>query len=137
MNLIRYKTKKLSRFQSGCHGNLITNNLVTRDMTDAFIFGCQPSYQGNKVRGWCLVFQRTSVPIMDLIWVKTEELLTYHFSCHGNLVTIATRYVVDAYCPVEPPCKIWTQYTLRQRSYKVKYIWLRLIDSRLINLLDS
>ena len=25
----------------------------------------------------------------------------YHCSCHGNLVTIATRYVVDAYRPIE------------------------------------
>ena len=24
MNSIRYETKKLSRFQSGCHGNLVT-----------------------------------------------------------------------------------------------------------------
>ena len=37
MNSIRYKTKKLSRLHSSCHGNLITNNLVTRDVTDAFI----------------------------------------------------------------------------------------------------
>ena len=61
--------------------------------------------------------------------VKTEELLTYHCSCHGNLVTIATWYVVDAYRPIEPPYEIWTQYALRQRSYKVKYILLGLIDS--------
>ena len=39
-----------------------------------------------------------------------------------NLVTIATRYVVDAYRPIEPPYKIWVQYALRQRSYRVKYI---------------
>ena len=35
--------------------------------------------------------------------LKIEELLTYHCSCHGNLVTIATKYVVDGYRPKEPP----------------------------------
>ena len=25
---------------------------------------------------------------------RTRELFRYHYSCHGNLVTIATRYVV-------------------------------------------
>ena len=36
---------------------------------------------------------------MDLIWLKTKELLTYHCGCHGNLFTIAMRYVADAYHP--------------------------------------
>ena len=36
---------------------------------------------------------------------------------HGNLVTIALRYVVDAYLPKEPPYKIWTQSNSRQKSY--------------------
>ena len=27
----------------------------------------------------------------------------YHCGCHGNLVTIATRYAADAYLPKEPP----------------------------------
>ena len=31
----------------------------------------------------------------------TKNLLTYHCGCHGNLVTIATRYVADAYRPKE------------------------------------
>ena len=68
---------------------------------------------------------------MDLIWHKTKELLTYYCGYHGNLVTIATRYVADAYCPKEPLCQIWTQYDLRQMSYKAKCIrlGLRLIDS--------
>ena len=68
---------------------------------------------------------------MDSIQLKTKELLTYHCGCHGNLVTIATRYVADAYRPIELP---WTQYDLRQRSYKVKCILLKL---RLIDSLDS
>ena len=41
----------------------------------------------------------------------------YNCGCHGNLVTIAASYVVDAYCPKEPLYQIWTQYDLRQRSY--------------------
>ena len=49
--------------------------------------------------------------------LKTKELVTCYCGCHGNLVTIAMRYVADAYCPKEPPYQIWTQYDLRQRSY--------------------
>ena len=37
------------------------------------------------------------MPNMNSIQFKTHELLRYHFHCHGNLVTIATRYVADAY----------------------------------------
>ena len=37
------------------------------------------------------------MPDVDSIQVKKKELLIYHFSCHSNLVTIATRYVADAY----------------------------------------
>ena len=39
------------------------------------------------------------MPNVDSIWLKTKELLTYHYGCHSNLVTIATRYVADAYYP--------------------------------------
>ena len=53
---------------------------------------------------------------MDSIQLKTNELLTYYGGCHGNLVTIAMRFVADAYCPKEAPYQIWTQYDLRQRS---------------------
>ena len=41
----------------------------------------------------------------------------YHCDCHGNSVTIASRYVADAYLPKEPPYQIWTQSNLRQKSY--------------------
>ena len=34
---------------------------------------------------------------MNLNRLKTKELLTFHSGCHGNWVTIATRYVADAY----------------------------------------
>ena len=36
---------------------------------------------------------------MNLIELRNKELLTYHYGCHGNLITIATRYLADAYCP--------------------------------------
>ena len=62
------------------------------------------------------------MPNMDSIWLKAKELLTYYCGCHGNLVTIATSYVADAYCLKEPPYQIWTQYDSRQRSYKAKRI---------------
>ena len=44
-----------------------------------------------------------------------QKLLSYHFGCHGNQVTIVMRYVADAYSPKESPYR--TQYDLRQRSY--------------------
>ena len=37
------------------------------------------------------------IPNMTSIGLKTKELFTEHCGCHGNLVTIATRYVADAY----------------------------------------
>ena len=43
---------------------------------------------------------------VDSIWLKAKELLTYHCGCHGNLVTIATRYVPGAYYSKETPCQI-------------------------------
>ena len=39
------------------------------------------------------------MPNVDLIWLKANKLLSYHYGCHSNLVTIATRYVADAYRP--------------------------------------
>ena len=46
------------------------------------------------------------MPNVKSIQIKTKELLTYHFHCHGNLVTIAARYVADAYYSKETPCQI-------------------------------
>ena len=40
----------------------------------------------------------------------------YHCGCHGNPVTIATRYVPDAYRLKEPSYQIWTYYNLRQKE---------------------
>ena len=42
---------------------------------------------------------------MDSIGLKTKELLTYYCGYHGNLVTIAMRYVADSYCPKESRAK--------------------------------
>ena len=44
---------------------------------------------------------------MDSIRLKINELLMFYSGCHGNLVTIAMRYMADAYCPNEPPYQIW------------------------------
>ena len=46
------------------------------------------------------------MPNMGSIGLKTNELLINQCGCHGNLVTLATRYVADAYCPKEAPCQI-------------------------------
>ena len=62
----------------------------------------QLSYHSSEVYGWCLTSQRTSMSNMDSIRLKTKELLMYHCGCYGNLVTIATLYVADAYHPKEP-----------------------------------
>ena len=62
------------------------------------------------------------MPNMNSIGFKTNELLMFHSGCHGNQVSIVTRYVADVYCPNEPHTKIGTQYGLRQKSYKAKCI---------------
>ena len=53
-----------------------------------------------------------------LKWFKTNEFVRFHFGCHGNWVTIATRYLADSL--KQPPYQILTQYHLREGSYKVK-----------------
>ena len=80
-------------YHCGCHGNLVTIS--------------------SEVYGRCLTSQRTSMPNMDSIRLKTKELLMYHCGCYGNLVTIATLYVADAYHPKEPLCQIYIQNSLR------------------------
>ena len=39
------------------------------------------------------------MPNMNSIHLKSKELLRYHCSSHGNLVAVALKYAVDAYCP--------------------------------------
>ena len=55
---------------------------------------------------------------MDSIRPKTKELVTFSCGCHGNLVTIAMRFVANAYCNKEPPYQIWNQYNSLQFKTK-------------------
>ena len=41
---------------------------------------------------------------MTSVELRTKEFMRYHRSYHGNLVTIATRCVANAYCPKEALC---------------------------------
>ena len=70
---------------------------------------------------------------MDSILLKTKELLTYRCGCRGNLVTITTRYVADAYHPKEAPYQIWTQGDkgFGRMPHSLKCIWLRLFSDLL------
>ena len=76
---------------------------------------------------------------MDSMQLETKELLTYHCGCHGDLVTIATKYVADDNSPIKPSYQIWTQHDSRERHYKVKGIRLRLITllAELVSSLSS
>ena len=38
--------------------------------------------------------------------IEAKELLTYHCDCHGNLITIATGNMADAYHQKESPYQI-------------------------------
>ena len=61
------------------------------------------------------------MPNVISIWLKTKELLPYHYGCHSNPVTIATRYVADAITLR----KIHTNYDLnRTPDKRVIYITL-------------
>ena len=60
----------------------------------------------NEVWNWCLLSQGISIPNMNQIELKTNELLMFHSGCHGNQVPIWTWYAADAYCPNEPPYQI-------------------------------
>ena len=61
---------------------------------------------------------------VDSIQFKRKELLIYHFGCHSNLVTIATRYVADTYHPK----KVHTKYDLnRTQDKRVIYITLWMV----------
>ena len=46
----------------------------------------QLRFHSNEVWGWCLLSQRTFMPNVDSIQLRTKELLTYHCGCHGNEV---------------------------------------------------
>ena len=46
------------------------------------------------------------MPNMTLIRLGTNKLLRFHSDCHGNCVTIATRYVADECFLKEPPYQV-------------------------------
>ena len=65
------------------------------------------------------------MPNVDSTWYKTKELLTYHYGCHSNLVTIATRYTWLMPIILR---KVHTKYDLnRTQDKRVIYItlWLQ------------
>ena len=79
------------------------------------------------------IVPKNPMPNMDLIRPKTKELLSYYCGCHGNLVTIATRHVADAYRPIEPPIPNLDSIRLKTKELQSKmYLTqthrLRLID---------
>ena len=39
------------------------------------------------------------MPNMNSRHLNTKDLLRNHYSCHGNLVSVALKYAADAYCP--------------------------------------
>ena len=87
LNSIPLKTKKLYRFQSGCHGNKYPK---------------QPGM-------WLMRTVPTNLCAKcGLDTNEAKELLTYHRDCHGNLITIEPRNVTDAYHPKKPPYQIST-----------------------------
>ena len=85
MKFIQLKTKKLSRYSCGCHGNLVTIGMIY--VADSF----------------CL---KTKMLNMNPTGLKMKELRRYRFGCHCNQVTIATRYVANSHCPKEDPLLI-------------------------------
>ena len=78
----------------------------------------QLSYHNNEVIGWCLLCQGISIPNIVWIQLKTKELLMFHLGCHGNCVTIATRWLADA-CHA----KYWLNMTEEKEVIKVS-LWL-------------
>ena len=73
---------------------------------------------GNRLMFFCPVFSpavgRGSSALSTFLdrrtqRVKKKDILRYHFDYYDNLVTIAMRYLVDAYCPKEALSQILTQ----------------------------
>ena len=52
---------------------------------------------------------------MNSIALKTKKVIQFQFGCHGNQVSIATRYEADAYCPNEALTKC--ELNTRQINY--------------------
>ena len=55
-----------------------------------------------KCKYWCILSQEGFTANMSSIQFKTKELLMFHSGYHEDLVSIATRYVTDAYCLRKP-----------------------------------
>ena len=51
-------------------------------------------------------FQRTSITSTNSIQLKTKEIFRFHCGCYDNYITIAMRYLADAYCLKESPYQI-------------------------------
>ena len=47
--------------------------------------------------------------LYDLNRTQDKRVIYITLWCHGNLVTIAMRYVADAYYPKQAPCQIGPQ----------------------------
>ena len=65
---------------------------------------------------------------MTSIGLKTKELLTEHCGCHGNLVTIAMRYVADVYykqTSTMPNIKSIPLKTKELQRYAIDTPWIR------------
>ena len=48
--------------------------------------------------------------------LKTKELFRFPSGCHGSSVTIAMRYMADAYHAKEPSYQVRTHYKVKQND---------------------
>ena len=121
MNSIQLETKQLLRFHSSCHGNYVCmamSNVVFAcplkeppcqiqtqyNLKPASYCGYTSVAMATKLiqqqsMCWCLLSQRTSIPNMNSVRLKTKDLLTFHSGCHGSWVTIEARYVLMLIVP--------------------------------------
>ena len=60
---------------------------------------------------------------MDSIQPETKELVTYYCGCHGNLVTIATRYVTDAIAPRNLHNVLVSNFCVEIHNYNLNTWW--------------
>ena len=63
------------------------------------------------------------MPNVDSIWLKTNKLSSYHYGCHSNLVTKATRHVADACHPKKGSYQNDLNRTQDKRVIYIK-LWL-------------
>ena len=66
----------------------------------------QLGYHSNEAYGWCLSSQRTSLPNLKSVRLKTKELLRFHSGCHGIKISLVlNRNVVSAARDLVPTSK--------------------------------